>query len=210
MVNDLFTVENHQLVVNNEMFRGIPEFEILIKRDKSREVYPKELKYIWFSLNYKSLFVDLPDKEKHERVSKVCRLPTGWKQDEVIKDAMKVYLELLNLPASFSVINNLNKSLHLSGRIIGALNNRMEELINKTEVAGPDGIKADILVVKPMMDEILDSANKLPKTLANIELATDKFKKDMSIEAEKRGGGQKGNREDKDYKDRFDKDGEKQ
>ncbi len=208
MVNDLFTVENHVLVINNEMFRAIPEFEVLIKRDKSKEVYLKEVKYIWFSCNYKSMFDGLPDQEKHDKISKTCRLPTGWKQDEDIKNAMKAYIRFLNLPPSYSVVMNLNKSLHLTGRIINALNNKMEVLLDNTDKPTPDGIKVDVMTIKPMMDEILDSANKLPKVLANVELATDKFKKDMSIEAERRGGGKKGNREDKHYKERLGKDGE--
>lgn len=200
---ELFKVENHILVIDNEIVRGIPEFEVLITRDKSKKVYLNEFKYIYLMNNYKSPFIDLPDRERKERVIKNCGLAKDWKVDSDIANAENKYNELQNLPASFNVINNLNKSLNLSSRVIAALNNQMEQLINTSTKANPDNIQGDILAIKPMMDEILETANKLPKVLSNIEIATDKFKKDISIENERRGGGRKGNREQADYQSKI-------
>ena len=205
---ELFKLEGHFFVIDNEVVRIIPEFENLIKRDKDKQTYIKEFKYIYLSHSYRSPFVDLPDRERNVRVMKTCGLPNTWKVDKDIEAAVNAFNELQNLPASFSIINNLNKSVNLSGRIIGALNSKMEQLIENSNNTNPDNISTDILAIKPMMEEILDSANKLPKILSNIELATDKFKKDMSIEAEKRGGGKRGNRENKDYQENLKRENE--
>ncbi len=206
----IFKIENHILELDKDEIRLIPEFKELLIRDKgkngndrsSKSTCYKEFKYIYFVADYKSPYVDYPDKD--------------WKVDNSIKLAIDKYKFLQETP-SIKILNSLQRGLMLSSNVVDNVCNNIQYLLDEIEndlldlkgTKEEDPIKLrelkKVAVLKQMeytnalvanLSTIQELGVKVPKTLLSIEDLAQKVKKEIEGDNTVRGGGKKGNRAD--------------
>jgi hypothetical protein len=89
----LFDLVNNQLVISEEAYILIP-FKAIWDRDKTKlkEKALAELGFVYFMEDYKSDFSDIVnDEERSTEITSVLGLPSGWKEDAVVRNAREFY-----------------------------------------------------------------------------------------------------------------------
>lgn len=219
-----FKIENHVLILDKEEIRLIPEYRELLVRDKGKSgddrnskirCY-KEFAYIYFYADYKSPYIDFPDKQRDIESKKDARLEEDWKPDNAVKLAIDKYIFLQPSSAN-KILTSLQRGLVLSSLVVdkvcGNIQFILDEIDNDlfTLQGNPetDPIKIKELkkagVVRQMeltvalvanLTTIQDLGMKIPKTLINIEELAEKVRKEVEGDNLVRGGQKKGNRAD--------------
>lgn len=103
----LFEMRDFTLFVTEEAW-GLLPFKAILKRDKNRnkETAFKEMLFIYYYTDIRSDYVYIiNDKERCKEIIKDIGLPSDWKIDEVIKNAINFYNSM-----SLSPIAKLYKS----------------------------------------------------------------------------------------------------
>lgn len=107
----LFTVENHQIIVEPEILI-IPEFNKLYKRDRSKNKTScmAEFAYIFHTCDWSSPYRNYTDTaERKQKVAASFIKDDKWKEDAEIKAAIDKYEELSKTP----LMGLLEDSYHL-------------------------------------------------------------------------------------------------
>lgn len=220
----LFKIENHVLELDRDEIRLIPEFKELLIRDKgkngndrgSKSLCYKEFKYIYFIADYKSPYVDFPDKEREKYSKQDSGFEESWKIDNSIKLAIDKYKFLQETP-SIRILNSLQRGLMLSSNVVDNVCNNIQYLLDEIEndLLDLKGSKEEdpiklrelkkVVILKQMeytnalvinLKTIQDLGKDIPKTLIGIEGLAQKVKKETEGDNTVRGGGKKGNRAD--------------
>jgi|SRR6266403_664721 len=220
----IFKIENHILELDKDEIRLIPEFKELLIRDKgkngndrsSKSTCYKEFKYIYFVADYKSPYVDYPDKDREKYSKEDSGFDKDWKVDNSIKLAIDKYKFLQETP-SIKILNSLQRGLMLSSNVVDNVCNNIQYLLDEIEndlldlkgTKEEDPIKLrelkKVAVLKQMeytnalvanLSTIQELGVKVPKTLLSIEDLAQKVKKEIEGDNTVRGGGKKGNRAD--------------
>lgn len=95
----LFEIQNNFPVVTTECLM-IEPFKTIWKRDKSKnkdKAYG-ELQYVYFSSDFKSLYLAFDKDIREERLIDDFIKDKKWKPDQFVKDAIKKYKEFQNTP----------------------------------------------------------------------------------------------------------------
>lgn len=220
----IFKIENHILVIDKDEIRLIPEFKELLVRDKgkggndrgSKTICYKEFKYIYFVADYKSPYVDYPDKEREKYSREDAGLENDWKVDSAIRLAIDKYKKLQETP-SIRILNSLQRGLMLSSQVVDNVCNDIQylldesksDLVNLQGSEETDPIKLKELkkaaILKQMeysqalvsnLTTLQELGAKVPKTLLGIENLAERVRKETEGDNTVRGGGKKGNRAD--------------
>lgn len=93
----MFVIENNEPVITTECLL-IPEFKNIWDRDKSKDKSKayKELIYVYFATDFKSLYLSYIDKD--ERLAEDYMGNEKWKPDQMILKACQKYEELQQTP----------------------------------------------------------------------------------------------------------------
>lgn len=220
----LFRIENHLLELDKEEIRLIPEFRELLIRDRgktgtdrgTKSTAYKEFKYIYFVADFKSPYVDYPDKEREKYSKNDAGLEEGWIPDNAIKKAIDKYI-LLRVTPSIKILTALQRGLMLSSNVIDNICNNIQYMLDEIDsnllilkgTTETDPIKLSDLkkanLLKQMeyttglvsnLEKLQELGTKVPKTLISIEDLVTKVRKETEGDNTVRGGGKKGNRAD--------------
>ncbi len=95
----LFELVSNQPVITLEGLM-IPEFKKIYEKDKSKDksIAFKQLTYIYFKTDYKSLYLALPEEEREERLLEDFIGDTKWKPDQDVIKAIEKYKVFQNTP----------------------------------------------------------------------------------------------------------------
>lgn len=93
----LFELQSNEPVITAEALL-IPVFAVIWRRDKSKnkDIATKELAYVYFSTDYKSLYLGKEDKEG--RLKKEIIGNINWIPNKEVLEAIEVYKYLQNTP----------------------------------------------------------------------------------------------------------------
>jgi hypothetical protein len=109
-MNQIFLLNDDlELEINKPEARKIPEFKVLIERDKGsvgdsdgrkKYVACAEIYYIYLVYDVRSIYYFIPMVEKKEHAKKDAKLIDGWKEDQDIINAINAYRESFKLTAA--------------------------------------------------------------------------------------------------------------
>lgn len=77
----------------------IREFKNVWEKSKDKELALKELGYVYYLSDYKSVYLSSPPEEREESIILDLELPKGWKPDKAVQEATAKYEELQFVPA---------------------------------------------------------------------------------------------------------------
>jgi hypothetical protein len=154
----LFEMKDYNLHVSEEAW-GLLPFKAILKRDKSRnkEMAFKEMLFIYFYTDVRSDYVHYTDGEKLKEIIKDIGLPTDWKLDSIMQDAINFYEE-----RSVSVIAKLYKSA------LKSANDTSEYLEMTADLLRERTDKGGTVTTLPM---ITASQKTLPEIMKNLKAA---------------------------------------
>lgn len=219
-VTDIFKVEGTNLVINKEEIRTMPEFKVILERDRGSEgdsqgrkklIANKEFLFLRLYHHPLSIYRDMGDKEKMERILKLLKFPDTWKIDEKLKEAEKAYLRLLDMNALLRTYINANKAVYSTGEDIKFYNERKDKLreaikVKTNQLDDPDTLGEVKAELEQQIDAATQSLMKIDESIAKVVerlpklySTVDELKKKLLKEGGKKhsihGGGKLGNRE---------------
>lgn len=214
---DIFTVENQQLVLNKEYLRGIEAFRTILEKKLVTDGDfngRKKLQH-WKLFMYIKIVADLfsypnqggyNDKALHNEACKVSGLEDNYKPDKDVLNAVIEFkrIQMIQLPVLNS-INTLLKACKLSDvvcqNIIANMEASIEIYNKKIQVQKDSGevtnVADSILLVNGLIDQlgqITKLAMSVPKTQETLEKLDERLKRESSGEVMARGGKKIGNR----------------
>lgn len=214
-----FRLENGILTIDKDEARAIPEFRIILERDKGSEgdndgrkkrYAFKEFLYIYFVADFGSWIVraGYNEKEIHKLAIKDSSLEENYKVDLVVKAAIEKYkaTQLAMLPA-LSTLSTMLKGLKLADKVSQSIIDNIENLIDThserkqkaKEEGQPLNVGDDLMVAQNLvqqLNQLMEVSNKIPKTIETLEKIEDRLAKDKSGVSLGRGGKEIGNRAD--------------
>lgn len=217
-----FKVEDDLLVIDREEIRGIPVFRSILERDKGvtkeagdndgrkKKRAWKEFFYIFIYCDIKSWAVrqGLNDKEKHKAAIKDAMLPEDFKQDDLIKKAIVLYLKNQDdeMPSVGVVVTTL-KGLKIANKIAENIIDNIETTIENNKVNKKRKVEAgetlspgdDLVMVQNLvaqLNQLMDISTKIPKTIVTLEQLEERLTKEQSGTKFGRGNREIGNRAD--------------
>lgn len=174
--NDGYTIE-----VEPELYK-IKEFaELIESRKKNLDLLHKELCYIYFYTDMSSDFQFQSDKnERHKDLKKYLDLPSVWKRDKLVDEAIKAY-EYLSQTAS----SRLLQSVYIA---VDKIKNQLETI----DLNERDKVNKPIWNIK----QIQDTIKAMPDLMANIEKAEKQYIKSQEENTKVRGNKSKSTYDD--------------
>ena len=214
---DIFKVEGHLLVLDQEYIRGIPEYKVILQRkitDKGDADGRKKLEH-WKLFMYIKMMADkfvycspYSDKDKHEAACKESGLDLKYKPDDEVKAAIEKFKEIqIALLPVLELIDTVLASLRIANKTCKLLTSNMqksieayEEKVAIAESTGETSNIADSMILVNGLIEQLDKVNKIainiPKLQSNLEDLRDRLLKQSAGDTVARGGQSIGNRAD--------------
>lgn len=94
---------NKQLEINEPEIFLVREFKALVDRDKERAF--KELTYIFLALDYKSIYSQYTEYERHEEALSDSGITEGMFNDPLFREACRKYRSLQDSNKSIKLLN---------------------------------------------------------------------------------------------------------
>ena len=95
---NLFQLTKNKVTINPQALT-IKEFKDLWARDsKAKENAVKEFSYIYFLMDWNSVYQNMPEEDRHETLKEDLDLGETWEPDHLVKKAMEKYEELQQTP----------------------------------------------------------------------------------------------------------------
>lgn len=218
-MEDIFTLENGLLVINKDYVRGIPEFKVILEKDRGSEgdadgrkkfMANKKFMYIYivasmFSYANKAGY---NDKQLHEAGIREAKLESNYKPDQEVKEAIVRYREIqIEMFPTLKIINSILVGLRIGENIITSITTSMEatlvmqeDIIAKKRADNePIDLAQTMATTNGLMDQltqILKIAKQVPDSVETIKGLEERLKKEMSGTNISRGGKEIGNRAD--------------
>lgn len=219
--NDIFMINTEgYLEINKPEARNIPEFKIILIRDKGSEgdhdgrkklFAFKELMFCYLYYHPLSMYREMPDEERLNSSKSQAELTEAWKIDDVITQAGRKMAETAKLSGVFKTYINTSRAIYSIGEDIKFFNERREKLRRKlidkfSQIDETEEIEtrqelereADYLTnsLMDMATKITNLNDSLPKAYETVEKLKKKILDDEEAEGKIYGGGVIGNRED--------------
>lgn len=221
-VSEIFTIEGGDLVLNKQEIRTVPEFKILLGRDRGgkipgdsdgRKKYFAFREFMFMKLYHHplSLYRDLSDEKRFDKSFKHAKLPEGWKPDEVFNAAVTKYLELIDMSALHHTYINASRGIYAMGEEIKFFNklrkrykDQIEECIKLLDASDleedklryQDIIDQNTIRLMDMASKFQALSDKLPKAFDSIDVLKEKLLKEGGGKKAVYGGGTLGRREE--------------
>ena len=98
---------NKQLEINEPEILLVKEFKALLDRDKSKGKHrvTRELTYIWLAIDYKSIYSQYTELEKHEEALNDSELTEAEFNDPTFREACRKYRALQDSNKSIKLLN---------------------------------------------------------------------------------------------------------
>ncbi len=128
----LFTMDRQFNLTISEEAWGLAVFNKLLKRDKTKnkEIAIKEILFIWYWCDIKSSYLLLDEDDKLKEIKKDVMLPSKWKPDKAIWEAIEFY------NSEKSIIEQLYIDALTSARAIGAYLRDTDKLLKERDAQG--------------------------------------------------------------------------
>lgn len=137
---EIFEIVNGEVVVTKECLL-IPQFKAIWTRDKDKNkkrAY-KEFNYMYFSTNWKSIYLSYDTKTREEKLLQDFIGDTKWKPDPVLLTAIEKYKEFQNTPSMRFLLANReaieSMSDYFSGIDWNMVNDKGTPIYKITEVS---------------------------------------------------------------------------
>lgn len=98
---------NKQLELNEPEILLVQEFKALLDRDKTKHKTraTKELTYIWLALDYKSIYSQYSEHERHEEALNDSGLTESEFNDPIFREACRKYRKIQDSNKSIKLLN---------------------------------------------------------------------------------------------------------
>lgn len=211
---DIFEVDGHNLAIDKDYIRGIPEFKVILDRDKGskgdndgRKKYRayKEFLYIYLRGSMFSYIQNggYNEKEAHALAFKDSLLEEGWKPDAAIKAALDKFkeIEIASMPvlnSIFTVLKALRLVDVLTQKILQDIESAVE-LVTPGVTDEPVNLAVQMAMHDTLLskiDQVMAMAKKLPTFVETLEKLDERLKVEQAGSNIIRGGKTKGNRAD--------------
>jgi len=164
-----FDKENVEITYSPLLLTMKP-FKKLIDRDKSKkkELATKELAFISFYADDRSIYMYIVDEgERMQELVKDLELPKGWKIDSDIKEGISLYIEI-----STTVYSSIYRSPCKAAIDIANYLQTADVLLAERDENGK--VVTDIA-------KITNALEKVPKIMANLNIAHQELIKEQKI-----------------------------
>lgn len=173
----LFDLVNNQPIVNAECLL-IDQFNAIVQRDKTKDksISTKELAYVYFSTDYKSLYKTYSEEIRSASIVEDLKLPASWLPDEVIHKACDKYKELQKTP-TLGFLEDALKGLDATRAYFANVDYNLKDRMGK-----------------PIYDitKVMNALSNCSKVVDSVEKLKEKVEKEQSINENIRGGGRGG------------------
>lgn len=179
---DLFDIDEvTKLPVPKAELLLVPEFKEINRRsrpidgdsDGRKKVHNyKELAYIYFIGKWDSRFKLKSIKDKDAEVKKLLKLPEEWIPDEVVKIALKIYIDL-----------QVTESTELEEGLSGSIQSLTDYIR-----AGNESLKTASLNNAKNVSEFLDILDRVSKTVDQLKQTREKLRREQEAVAKGRKG----------------------
>jgi hypothetical protein len=216
-MSKIFKIEQDELVLDRDYLRGIPEFKVILERDRGskgdadgRKKFRawQEFMYIYIV----SSFYSYPnkggynEKDTHKAAITESNLEEDFKPDPLIKAAIVKNRELEKaVVPTLNTINTVLKGLKISDKISESIIDNIESIIDKEEKKNKEclergetiDIANNIIITEALikqLEQLTKIANSLPKTIDTLQDLYVKLSKEEAGQVLARGGKKIGNR----------------
>lgn len=179
----LFKYEGYSVTVEPEAIMLAP-FKAIWDRDKRKDksMAMQELAYIYFMSDPRSDYQYLVDEEvRKEEVIKGLGMPTKWKEDDVIKRALKFYESFK--PTSAGLLEDTRIAV-----------NKLRQLLRNIDLEETDDKGRPVYT----LNTITATIKQIPGLVKDLDEAERTLSKDIIQEAKARGSQSKALGEDED------------
>lgn len=176
---ELFNLDNKKIIPKAHTLH-IKEFAQVWNRNKDKELSIKELLFVYYLADYKTSYLSTPPEEREQSIIRDLSLPSKWKPDQNIKEALRKYTELQKTPTM---------------RFLDAQQSALEELITymkNLDMSEKDKLGKPIHKYSDITKGMSDSA-RVHEALSKLQEAV---RKEISIKDHTRGGSEKSRFED--------------
>lgn len=224
MINELFDLEDGELVINRQEVNKIDEYKALLKRDvgsigdlsgRKGLIATGELYFIYLMYDVRSLYynLDLNTREKNAMID--TKLPSNWKPDKVFNLAVERYKADRLLSSAGNAYYSSERALYsMSEDVKNMLDNTLElkkEIeIKIKKLSKTVGTKAGeeesrmfiveytniLLQLTKTQKEIITTIKELPALGDTVKKLANRFTEEGGKIKTPIGGGELGNREE--------------
>jgi hypothetical protein len=199
MANIQFFEIINELPVLTPEARTIREFRAIITRDRGskgdadgrdKRFAIKELAYVYWSCDWRSIFLKNYSEEKREEaIKKRLELPEEWKADKIVEEAITYYLWEQET-ASLKALQEAEAGLFSAQRLVGLIRRKMDNRI--TQIEDNENILEDQpeMVDKLYTDyqRLIKISTDLPNQIKAINTMQETVKKEMAEDGKGRKG----------------------
>ena len=155
---------NKQLEINEPEIFLVREFKALLERDKERAF--KELTYIFLALDYKSIYSQYTEYERHEEALSDSGITEEMFNDPLFREACRKYKALQDSNKS---IKMLRAAMNAADQFIDYFNDIVD--LNERDISGKPVFNAkkvmeEVGQLGKVHDELIELENKVKKELA--------------------------------------------
>lgn len=205
--------EDGNLVINKKELSTIKEYAAILNRKgkgSKAQIY-NEFLFVYLSLNPDSMYMDLPESERYDKVKEHCGFDDEWYADKFLIACMERYEKDLELDAFIKSYKSSRQGIYSMSSdidLINDLSNNLRESIKSdkkqldlsvSEIEKQDiriRIQANTDSLIANNERILKLNEKYPKALDVVELLYKKMINKRDEDSKIYGGGKLGNRED--------------
>lgn len=196
MAIQLFNIINGKISLARPEIGLIKEFAAILHRDRGSEgdadgrkkyMAMKEFFYIYLTSDYSSPLINkgYSGKELSKYAIVEAQLPMTWKEDDIIKAAIKKYKEL-NFDIKGELITELLLLFRGNYKRVTALREAVDKLLEK-----PDLTRSEAENIAQLQEKIFAIAASTPGKIKSLQIAIkDSESIDMGEKKEMRGGGE--------------------
>lgn len=152
--------DGYTIEIEPELYTIKDFADLLESRKKNKELLYKELAYIYFFADMSSDFqFQTNETERHKDLKKYLNLPTDWKKDKLIEEAIETYRYLSQTPSS-----RLLQSVYIA---VDKIKTQLETIdLNERDKSN-----------KPVWNikQIQDTIKAMPDLMMNIEKAEKQY-----------------------------------
>lgn len=180
------------------MAKMIDAFKVIIQRDRGGKIKgdndgrkklmsTMELAYVWFMSDRKSpIKNNYKASERHKEVLKKLGMPEGWKPDDKVEEALRVWEEITETQSS-KVLEEVKESLFSAQRIVTLIRKKLDSKLDEVDLMQDISMLVDVdtginqidILIKDL-NSLTGLADKLPSIIATIEKLEDKVAKEKS------------------------------
>lgn len=198
----LFRLVNHKLELVRDELLTITEFRKVLEFGTGKYTPEQYFIFIYHYCDYTSPYSSYPDEIRFTKAVYEAGFELDYKIDDIVKDAVKRYLEIRETPTIKS-LKSANKALLASDTLIGSIVKKLNknlETLDKTDISTITDeselamYNAKVKLIRDDLGYVLGLIPKLEGTVEIVSKLTDKAIKDDFSDLKSKGGRVIGNR----------------